>query len=125
MLRIVQLHLGLFKYLRVELKKKRTSKVLVMFFKQLLLSYFRELLRLYKELFLLLDPDFKKQKQQYKNYQQIKVDLQRALKLLQYIDKNMVKMGKNRKERKQFWRDFYKSAQVRVDVLKELEKEIK
>ena len=123
-MRLVKLHIGLFNYLRSELKKKRKPNEWVRFFQAIGKSYFQELLKLYKELFKLLDPDFQKQKKEYEQYNKLRTDLQRALKLLQYIDKNMGKMGRSRQERRAFWREFFKDGQIRTEVFQDLQREI-
>jgi len=123
-MRIVKLHIGLFNYLRTELKKKRKPNELVRFLQAVGKSYFQELIKLYKELFKLLDPDFQKQKKEYEQYNKLRTDLQRALKLLQYIDKNMGKMGRSRQERRAFWREFFKDGQIRTEVFQDLQREI-
>jgi len=123
-MRIVKLHLGLFKYLRIELKKKRTLKQLIYFLRDVIKSYFKELLKQYRDLFRQFDPLYIKQKKEFDRYNKIKVDLQRAVKMLQYIDNQMAKMGKSRQQRRQFWRDFYKDGQVRIDVFNNLMKEL-
>ena len=123
-MRIVKLHIGLFNYLRSELKKKRKPNELVRFFQALGKSYFQELIKLYKELFRLLDPEFQKQKKQYDNYNKLKVDLQRALKLLQYIDKKMQQQGICRQVRRHFWQNFYRDGQVRKETFDDLLKEV-
>jgi hypothetical protein len=119
------MHIGLFKFLSTELRKKRKSREWAKFFRQLGTQYGKELLRQYKTIFLQFDPDYIKQKRQYEHQNQIKKDLQRALKMLQYIDRKMMQMGKSRTERRQFWRDFYKQGQVRNDVWEDLNKEIR
>ena len=118
---LIKLHLGLTKYLRVELKKKRNLIQLILFFKQLLKIYFKELLKIYKNLF---DLDYKKQQKEYNKYTQLKKDLQRALKLLNYLDIQMQKAGLNRQRRRRFWQEFYKYGQVRKEVFDNLLKEI-
>ena len=123
-MRIIKLHIGLFTYLRTELKKSRKLNELVRFLQATSKAYFQELLKLYKELFRLLDPEFIKQKKQYEQYNKLRTDLQRALKLLQYIDKNMGKMGRSRQERRAFWREFFKDGQIRTEVFNDLQKEI-
>jgi len=125
MFKIIKLHIGLYRYLKQELKTKRTPKELIKFLRDIVLSYFKEILKLFKNIFLIFDPNYCKQRKEYNKMQKIKLDLKRALKMLQYIDKNMIKMGKKRQERRQFWRDFYRDAQVRTDVFESLEKEIK
>jgi siroheme synthase (precorrin-2 oxidase/ferrochelatase) len=124
-MRFFKLHLGLIKYLVIELKKKRTLKELIYFFKNLIKSYLKELLNLYKSLFLIFDKDYREQKKQYNKYNQIKKDLQNAIKLLNYIDNKMEKQEINRQRRRQFWRDFYSNGQIRKDIFDDLLKEIK
>jgi len=124
MKQLIKLHIGLFKYLRTELPKKKTLKEVINFLKSLLGVYLKELLKLYKSLFLFLDKDYQEKKKQYNKMQQIKIDLNRALKMLRYIDTKMAKSGINRQRRRQFWRDFYKDGQVRKNVFDDLIKEI-
>jgi hypothetical protein len=124
-MRIVKLHIGLFNYLRTELKKPRKPNELVRFLQAIGKSYFAELLKLYKELFRQLDPEFQKQKKEYEKYNTLKTDLQRALKLLKYIDNKLAKQGISRNARRQFWRDFYARGQVRTETFNDLLKEIK
>lgn len=124
MLRFLKMHIGLAKYLHKELPKKKKVIDLLIFLKMIGKSYYKELKRQLNNLFLNLDPTYRTQKKQFKNNQRIKLDLQRALKMLKYIDQKLVKGGYNRHSRRQFWRDFYSQAQVRNDVFKELEKEI-
>ena len=124
MLRIVQLHIGLFNFLRTELKKKRKLKELIAFFREIGKNYFREVLKIYKESFLILDPQYQKQRKEYDNYNKLRADLQRALKLLQYVDNRMGKMGRSRQERRSFWREFFKDGQIRTEVFNDLLREI-
>ena len=122
--KIIQMHLGLIKYLNVELRKKRTLRELIYFLRDLAKRYFQVNLGEYKKLFLILDPEFRKQKAEYDKHNKVKADLQRALKILQYIDRKMVKEGKSRQQIRQVWLDFTKSAQLRKDILDGIEKEI-
>jgi hypothetical protein len=124
MKQLIKLHIGLTKYLIKELPKKKTPKELIEFLKQIIGVYLKELLKLYKSLFLFLDKDYQTKKKEYEKYQKIRVDLQRCLKMLQYVDDRMEKAGINRQRRRQFWRDFYTSGQVRKDVFDNLLKEI-
>lgn len=121
---LIKMHLGLIKYFIKELPKKKTLKEIVEFLKQIIKVYLGELLRLYKSLFLIFDKEYQAKKQEYEKYQKIKVDLQRCIKILQYVDKKMEKAGINRQRRRQFWRDFYKDGQVRKDIFDDLLKEI-
>jgi hypothetical protein len=119
-----RLHLGLTKYIIRELPKKKTRKEVIGFLKPLLGVYLQELLKMYKSLFLVFDKNYREQKKQYDKMQKIKVDLQRCLKMLQYVDQKMAKTGISRQRRRQFWRDFYKDGQLRKEVFDELLKEI-
>jgi hypothetical protein len=120
---LIKLHLGLFKYLKIELPKKKFREGLK-FLISLVPVYLKELLHLYKNLFLILDADYQKQKAQYKKMQKIQIDLKRCLKILQYVDDKMDKAGVNRQRRRQFWRDFYRDGAMRKDVFDDLLKEI-
>lgn len=122
--RFIKLHFGLIKYLKLELPKKQNPKEIVLFLKQVLVVYIKELIKLYKDLFLIFDKTYRKQKKEYDKMQSVKKDLQRCIKMLQYIDQKMLKAGKSRQERRGFWREFYKNQQVRSDVFNGLDKEI-
>ena len=124
MKQLVKLHLGLLKYLKVELPKKKNLKELIKFLYQVINIYLKEIIKLYKNLFLIFDKEYQVKKKEYDKYQKIKIDLQRALKLLQYIDNKMAKAGVNRQRRRQFWRDFYRDGQLRKDIFEDLLKEI-
>jgi hypothetical protein len=125
MIQIIQLHLGLFRYLKTELKKKRTHEEYKTFWYGVRSGYLTALKQLVKSYTLIFNKEYRKQKKEYTKQQQIKVDLQRALKMLHYIDKKMATQGKSRRERRSFWREFYKEAQVRTEVFKDLEQELK
>ena len=120
MTKLIKLHMGLIQYLKVELKKKRTSKALVMFFKDLSKRYANAMLNEYKTLFLIGDADYQKQKKEYEKYQQYRKDISNAWKIIQY----MIKQGENRNERKQIRRDFEKhgriSKELEVNILKDI-----
>jgi hypothetical protein len=123
-MRLIKLHLGLLRFIRREILKQNTPSKLVKFLKEICKAYLQQLLNLYKEVFLLIDVDYQAQKKQYEKYNQIKKDLNNALKLLQYIDTRMEKAGINRQRRRQFWRDFYRDGQVRTELFNDLLKEI-
>lgn len=123
MLKIIKLHLGLIKYLSIEIKKKRSLKEWVKFIFDLIKSYFRELYRLAKMSLNIFDANYRKQVKQYKQQQQIQEKLKVALKMLRYIDQKMIKNGKSRQERRAFWRDFYSNSQIRKEVFDDLTKE--
>lgn len=120
-MQIINLHIGLIKYLYTELKKKRTPKELLIFLAKVGKSYLKELLKLYKQLF---DPEYQKQKKEYEKQKKIKADLQRAIRLLKYIDDQMIKTGMSRQERRGYWKNFYTNGQIRTDVFNNLSKEV-
>jgi len=121
---LIKLHIGLFKFLRRELRKKRKPKEWVLLFKKIVEEYCKIIIKEYKNLFLILNADYRQQKKKFKQYNQIKTDLQRALKMLKYIDKKMAERGVNRHFRRQFWRDFFREGQVRKEIFEQLAKEI-
>jgi len=125
MKRLLQMHLSLVKYLYVELKKKRKSAEIVKFLKDTAIRYSQVMLLEYKKVWLVFDVEYQKQKAQYDKMQQLKLDLKRCCKMLEYIDEKMVKEGKNRSEIRQFWLDFTKHGQVRKEVFDQLMKECK
>jgi methionine salvage enolase-phosphatase E1 len=124
MIPAIQLHLGLIKFILKEVRKRKSLKEFITFFKSVIKIYLKELFKLYKNLFLFLDVDYQKQKKQYEQYKKIQTDLQRCIKILQYMDERMEKAGINRQRRRQFWRDFYRDGQVRKEVFDDLIKEI-
>jgi hypothetical protein len=123
-MRIIKLNTGLVKYLLRELPKKKNFVEIIKFLKSTLIFYIKELIKLYTNLFLIMDVNYQKQKKQHQHYKQIQVDLQRCLKMLQYIDTKMEKAGINRQRRRQFWRDFYKDGQIRKEMFDQLANEI-
>jgi len=122
--KVIKLHYALILFLVRELPKKRSPKEFVYFIRDVLKQYYKIHLQEYKNLLLLLDPEYRKQKSEFDKHNKVKADLQRALKILQYIDRKMVKEGKSRQSIRQFWLDFTKNAQVRQDVLEGIEKEL-
>lgn len=102
MIRIVKLHLGLIKFIYIELKKKRTIQELIKFFRNLIGSYLKELLKLYKQLF---DMDYRKQQAEYKKYQQAKKEIVGLIKLLRYSKDKLKKAGLSRQRIKRFFID--------------------
>lgn len=121
---LFKMHLGLIKYLSIELRKKRKPNELVYFLRDAAKMYFKALIQEYKLLFMVFDNDYRQYKLKVKRNLQLKKDLQRALKLLQYVDTKMQKQGVSRQARRQFWRDFYRDGQVRADKFTELEKDV-
>lgn len=124
MIRFIKLHIGLFLFIKRELPKKKTFKEIISFLKMVVKSYFKELLRMFLSLFSIFNKKYRKQRRDYKNYVRIKKDLNRCIKMLQYIDKKMQKAGLTRQKRRQFWRDFYSSGEVRKEIFEDLLKEI-
>ena len=104
--RLFQLHIGLIKFLNKELRNKKTSKQLVYFLRDIGKQYFKVLIQEYKNLFLFFDKQYQEQKKKYKKENEIKKQLQLAIKILKYIDDKMERQGVPRWKRRQFWSDF-------------------
>jgi hypothetical protein len=124
MKQLIKLHIGLVKYLAKELPTKKTPKEVIEFLKNIIGVYLRELIKLFRNMFLIFDKDYMTKKKEFEKTQRIKIDLQRCLKMLQYVDTKMEKAGLNRQRRRQFWRDFYKDGQIRKETFDDLLKEI-
>ncbi len=122
--KIIKMHYHLILFLNKELRQKRNLKQLIHFIRDVLKQYTRIHLQEYKRVLLNLDPKYREQKIEFDKHNRVKQDLQRALKILQYIDNKMAKEGKSRQEMRQFWCDFTKFAYVRKDVFAGIEKEI-
>ena len=125
MIKALKMHYSLILFLNKELRKKRTLKQFLIFIRDIAKRYYEIHLQEYKKLFLLLDPEYCKQKAEFEKRNKVKADLQRALKILQYIDRKMQKEGQSRQKIRQFWLDFTKNASVRADVFEGIEKELK
>lgn len=116
----IKLHVGLFQFIRREVKKLKTLKSYVKFFKSVSVAYCKEVVKLYKALFHYFDADYRKQKANYAKYQQYRKDITNAYKILQY----MIKVGATRDARKYIKRDFEKHGIIPKDFEKELLKVI-
>ena len=121
---LVRLHKGLFRFIRAELKKKKSRQELIKFYKDIAKAYFGELFRLSKSVFLIFDKEYRKKRKEYKKYIKIKADLKRALKILQYVDTKLAKSGLNRQRRRHFWQEFYKDGRFRKEIFEDLMKDI-
>jgi hypothetical protein len=81
------------------------------------------MLKEYKNLFLLLDPTFQKQKKEFEKQTELKKDLHTALKLLQWIDTRLAQLKMNRSQRRAFWRYFIKNGELRKETFDQLMKQ--
>jgi hypothetical protein len=123
--RLITIQRNVLKLIFSESKKKKTINLHIRFLLHLGVQYCRVMVREYKNLFLILDPVYRKRLKEQDKYNRIRKDLQRAIKLLKYIDMKMHKQGISRQRRRQFWRDFYSSEQIRMEIFEDLMKEIK
>lgn len=119
-MKIVRLHVGLIKYLIKELPKRKKLNDLIKFIRLVFKSYFKELLKIYKELFIQLNPQYQKQKRDFKKYQQYKKDISNAYKIIQW----MIKQGENRTERKHIRKDFEKHGRLSKETEKTILRDI-
>lgn len=120
-MRLIKMHIGLYRYIKQEYKKSPDKKK---FWGGIIKAYFLAWKNEIKLLLRYLDKDYRKQLKEYKRVQIVQKDLQKALKLLEYIDVKLDKKGYNRTERRQFWRDFSKDSKLRTEIYQELAKEI-
>lgn len=125
MLRIIKLHVNLFKFLRKEAWKKRKPAIFVKFWMQIIVAYGKALLSEYRHMFLYLDSSYRKEKRKFEKFNELKKTLQKSLKMLKILDKKMAEAGFSRQSRRQFWRDFYKNGKVRNDVFDKLINDLK
>lgn len=95
-MKIIKLHIGLYKYLKIEIKKLKTIKESILFFNNIFQQYFLELIKIYKSMFLILDRDYRKQQKEIRNYKKLKKQLLQCIKILNYLDNNMTKSGMTR-----------------------------
>jgi hypothetical protein len=123
--KIFKLHVDLYRYLKTELKKKRTNKELLKFTLDIAASYFKELFKLAKEPFNLLDPTYRKQKQDLDNHKKAMEELKKSFVLLHKIDQNLEKLGFPNYKKKQFRRDYFVHGIINSEILNELEKGLK
>lgn len=124
-MRLIKIHKNLLKIILGDFKIKKTFPKRVRFFLTLGKQYCEVILTEYKNLFIILDPVYRKRKQEYDKYNRLKKDLQRAIKLLQLVDNRMKQQGLPRWKIQQFWRDFWKDGKMRADVFENLMKEMK
>ena len=123
--RLIKMHIQLIRYVVKEIFKKKKIKEHLKFFKAIGIQYLKVMLQEFKNTLRIFDTDFRQAKKKQERIQKLKVDLKRALKMLKHIDRNLTKMGKNRQYCRQFWRDFFKSGQIRNEIFNDLEKELK
>ena len=119
----INLNKSLVKFLKIELKKKRTPSKLVHFLYDVLKKYSNALLTLYKGVFLVFDKEYMKQKAEYEKRKKLMDDMRRCVRLLQYINEKWNKKY-NKQQSKQRWNDFIKSYQLRKEEFEALMKEI-
>jgi len=103
MIKLIKLHVGLYRYLKIELNKKRTFRELVLFLLITIKAYFKELIRLYNTLFLIFDKEYRFQKKQYKKYQSAQKEIKGLIKLLRYSKTKLRKAGVSKQRIKRFF----------------------
>lgn len=124
-MRILKLHLGLVRYILNELPKQKGLRKVVKFFLNLSKAYSIAILNEYRLFLKSFDTEYRNQIKKQKKNEDLRKKLYQALKLLQYIETKMSKEGISRQRRRQFWREFYGSGQIRKEVFEELLKEIR
>lgn len=122
--KIIQMHYSLIKYLNVELRKKRTSKELVYFLRDVLKNYCKVNLKLFKDLFLVFDPEYQKQKAEFEQNKKAKQDVINALKLLKYSRDKMKAAGISRQRIRRFFLDLSRDEDALNTLVDDLMKEV-
>lgn len=123
--RLLKFNINLIKFLRTELKKKKSVKELILLFKVILKRYFQVLLQELRILLLIFDIDYQIQKKKYKKYQQIKKEVLNAIKLLKYTKIKLQKAGFSRQRIRRFFMDLGSNEEAMQKLIEELIKEIK
>jgi len=116
-MQIIKLHLGLVKYLIQELPKKKSLKEIIKFLHLIAKSYFKELLRLYKNIFLVFDKDYQAKKKEHDRYQKAKKEITGLIKLLRYSKEKLRKAGVSRQRIKRFFISLGSSDDSALQVL--------
>jgi hypothetical protein len=117
MRQLLKLNIGLFRYLRTELPKKKTPKEIVEFLKQIIKIYLKELLKLYKNLFLIFDKDYQIKKKEYEKYQKAKKEIAGLIKLLRYSKEKLRKAGVSRQRIRRFFIDLGSNDDNALQIL--------
>jgi hypothetical protein len=117
------MHIGLIKYLNVELRKKRTPKELIYFIRDVAKRYLKVNLQEYKNLFLVFDPEYQKQKKEFEKNNKAKQDVINALKLLKYSRDKMKKAGISRQRIRRFFLDLSRDEDALNKLVDDLMKE--
>ena len=116
----INLHLNVIRYLHQELKKKKTFKEIIELFKTTFIAYLKGLLQMYKVLFLMLDPEYRKQRKIAEKTKQYRKDIVNAYRLLKF----MIEKGKTKLAREQIRADFIKHGMLSKDLEKQIMSEV-
>jgi len=125
MIKFLKIHIGIYRHLKAEFTKKKSIKQHLLFLKNVGKEYYQFIYQEYKKLFLLLDPEFRKQKKEYERKKQLVEDLKKLLNLLHRIDTHLIDLGFPSWKRKQFRMDYFKHGAINNEVIKKLEEELK
>jgi hypothetical protein len=121
MIKVIKFHVGLIKFLKQQLPKQKSLRKGIVFLYGLIKNaYLPQLLRLYKDLFLMFDPIFIAKRKREEKYTQARKDLHNAWKLVQY----MINREDTRTKRKQVRRDFEKHGMISKELEQEILKEL-
>ena len=124
MFNLFKMHIGLVKYLIVEIPKRKTLKALIYFLRDVAKQYCKVNLKLYKDLFLVLDPEYNKQKKEFEKNNQAKQDVINALKLLKYSRDKMKAAGISRQRIRRFFLDLSRDEDALNKLVDDLMKEV-
>lgn len=124
MLKIIKLHIGLFRYIKTELPKQKTSKDIVKFFKNITIAYTKEIIKLFLSMFWIFDKEYRKLQKEVKKKETAKKDVVNALKLLKYSRDKMKKAGISRQRIRRFYLDLSRDAEALDKLVDDLMKEV-
>ena len=103
--RLLKAHEQFFNYVFTELQKKKTINTHTRFLLHQAKTYGKFLFGLYKGLFLVLDPEYQKQKAEFNKQQEIRKQITGMIKLLRYSKDKLRKAGLSRQRIRRFFID--------------------
>jgi hypothetical protein len=122
--KLLNAHIQFIKYNLNELKKKKLINEHIKFIIKQITNYGKFLLLMYKGLFRVLDPNYQKQKAEYKKQQEIRKQIIGMVKLLRYSKEKMRKMGMSRQSIRRFFITMGGDNKVLQQLCDDLMKEI-
>ena len=124
MKKLINAHIQFIKYNLTELKNKKPLNEHIKFVIKQIINYGKFILLLYKGIFRVLDPNYQKQKAEYKKQQEIRKQIIGMVKLLRYSKDKMRKMGMSRQSIRRFFITMGGDDKVLQQLCDDLMKEV-